>query len=186
VLARMGMCLLMVCGVGVVVVGLVPEDVNSGAASHRGGVTFSRGRHGNDGGRVQLRRWFGCWFGSISAAAGVAVVVATVALGEGGGAWVEEVGAGTVERVAAYGIAGWMVAVGTYLYSRISSRPGRNAADSPAESECGWVRLMVPKRMGRSGFPAITESQSRILFGRNTWGFRRRTPWTDQGRSKLT
>jgi len=38
---------------GVVVVGLVPEDVNGGLASYRGGVTFSRAAW-NDGGRVQL------------------------------------------------------------------------------------------------------------------------------------
>ena len=118
-LARTGICLLLVCGVGVVVVGLVPEDVNSGL--HRSGAAlhFLGGGLGMMAVGFSLRRWFG-W---ISAAAGVGVIAATVALGEGGAAWAEEVGAGTLERVAAYGIAGWMVAAGTYLYSRISSRP---------------------------------------------------------------
>ena len=64
---------------GVVVVGLVPEDVNSrlhriGAALH-----FLGGGLGMMAVGFSLRRWFG-W---ISAAAGVAVVAATVALGEG-------------------------------------------------------------------------------------------------------
>lgn len=52
------------------------------------------------------------------------MVAATVTLGVGGGAWAEEMGAGTLEHVAAYGIAGWMVAAGIFLYSRISYRPG--------------------------------------------------------------
>lgn len=132
-LARMGVCLLMVCGMGVVVVGLVPEDVNSGLHRIGAALHFLGGGLGMMAVGFSLRRWFG-W---ISAVAGVAVIAATVALGEGGGAWAEEVGTGALERVAAYGIAGWMVAVGTYLHSRVGSRPDRNATDSPAESECG-------------------------------------------------
>ena len=102
----------MVCGMGVVVVGLVPEDVNSGLHRIGAALHFLGGGLGMMAVGFSLRRWFG-W---ISAAAGVAVIAATVALGGGGGgAWAEEVGTGALERVAAYGIAGWMVAIGTYL-----------------------------------------------------------------------
>jgi len=68
----MGMCLLMVCG-WCSRRGLVPEDVNSGTASHRGGVTFSRGRHGNDGGPGSASSMVRCWFGSIFGGSRVAV-----------------------------------------------------------------------------------------------------------------
>ena len=121
-LARIAMCLLILCGLGVTVVGLVPEDVAGGVHRIGAALHFLGGGFGMMAIGLTLRGWFG-W---ISAAAGVAVIAATVALGEPGGAWAEEVGTGILERVAAYGIAGWMVAIGTYLYSRIDSRRGRN------------------------------------------------------------
>lgn len=134
-LARTGMCLLIICGLGVVVVGLVPEDVNGGLHRIGAALHFLGGGLGMIAVGFSLRRWFG-W---ISVATGIAVVAATVALTKAGGVWAEEVGTGTLERVAAYGIAGWMVAVGSYLYRRIGLRLGRSAADTPAksESECG-------------------------------------------------
>jgi hypothetical membrane protein len=119
-LGRVGMWLLLVCGVGVVVVGFEPEDVNGelhrlGAALHflAGGLSMLAVG-------LSLRRAFG-W---ISLATAVAVLTATLAVGLGGGAWAQELGVGTVERVAAYGIAGWMAALGAYFYWQINSPRG--------------------------------------------------------------
>jgi hypothetical membrane protein len=118
-LGRMGMWLLLVCGVGVVVVGFAPEDVNSGLHRLGAALHFLAGGLGMMAVGLSLRRGFG-W---ISMTAGVAVVAAAFALSRGGGAWAEEMGVGALERVAAYGIAGWMVVVGAWLYLQTKSRP---------------------------------------------------------------
>ena len=158
----------MVCGVGVVVVGLVPEDVNSGL--HRiGAALHFRGGLGMMAVGLSLRRWFG-W---ISAVAGVAVVAATVALGEGGGAWAEEVGTGALERVAAYGIAGWMVAIGTYLLFADWLPSRQECHCSPAESECGigrWCCSQGPTPCNGRVVPPQTPMSSRRICSKWTAG----------------
>ncbi len=123
---RIGMGLLMICGVGVVIVGLVPEDANGGLHLVGAALHFAGGGLGIMAAGLSLRRGFG-W---ISAGIGAAVMAATVALGERGGVWVKQMGAGSVERVAAYGIAGWMVLAGVWLLVRRdypgSGREGRD------------------------------------------------------------
>jgi hypothetical membrane protein len=111
-LGRLGMCLLMICGLGVVIVGFVPEDADSGLHRLGAALHFLGGGLGMMAVGLSLRRGFG-WF---SMAVGVAVIAATVALGEGGGAWAAAMGIGALERVAAYGIAGWMALAGVWVY----------------------------------------------------------------------
>jgi hypothetical membrane protein len=111
-LGRLGLALLVVCGLGVVLVGFVPEDGNSALHRLAAAMHFLGGGLGLFTVGLSLRR---SQFGFISLAVGIAVVVVTVALGEGDGAWLQTWGVGSVERVAAYGIAGWMVIAGAWL-----------------------------------------------------------------------
>ena len=113
-LGRTGMCLLLLCGAGVIVVGFVPEDVNSGL--HRIGAAMHLLAGGL--GMMAVGSNLGRWFGWISVAAGFAVLTATATLGVGSERWTAMMGAGSIERVAVYGVAGWMVAAGIYFYSR--------------------------------------------------------------------
>jgi hypothetical membrane protein len=119
---RIGMGLLLICGVGVVMVGFVPEDANGvvhrvGAALH-----FLGGGLGILAVGLSLRQGFG-W---CAVAVGGTVLSATVAVGLGS-SW--NIGVGALERVAAYGIAGWMVAAGFWLYRQINVHgdPGRDS-----------------------------------------------------------
>jgi hypothetical membrane protein len=117
VLGQLGMCLLVICGLGVAVVGFAPEDLHSDLHRLGAELHFLGGGLGLFAVGLSQRRVFG-W---ISTAAGLAVLCATVELGRGGGVWARQAGIGTVERVAAYGIAGWMVAAGIRLWSQLQS-----------------------------------------------------------------
>ena len=99
----------MLCGAGVIVVGFVPEDSTlrihaAGAAMH-----FLCGGLGVAVVGWSLRR-------RASVLAGVCIVAATVLLGQSGSGLVAALGVGTVERVAAYGIAGWMAGMGVSFW----------------------------------------------------------------------
>ena len=110
-LSRLGLGLLVVCGLGVLLVGFVPENGSMrlhalGAAMHflGGGLGMMAA-----GWRLQGRaRW-------ASVTIGVMVVASTILLGQRGSQWVAQLGAGAIERVAAYGIVLWMVGTGLYL-----------------------------------------------------------------------
>jgi hypothetical membrane protein len=106
---RWSLALLVICGLGVVVVGFVPEDADSGLHRLGAALHFLGGGLGIAAAGLNWRRSGFRW---ISVATGLAVLGATVCLAAGGGGWTDELGAGTVERVAAYGIAGWMFAAG--------------------------------------------------------------------------
>jgi hypothetical membrane protein len=125
---RIGLGLLQVCGVGVIVVGLVPEDTDAGL--HRFGAAL----HFLGGGLAMiaigstLRRSFG-W---ISVGVGIAVVAAAAELGKGGGTPGQDIGMGALERIAAYGIAGWMVVLGVWSYFlNASSNSGPGSLGGP-------------------------------------------------------
>ena len=111
---RIAMGLLMICGLGVIIVGFVPEDASSGLHRFGAALHFLGGGLGIMAAGLTLRRGFG-W---ISVGTGAAIVAATVALSEGGGRWAEAMGVGGLERVAAYGIAGWMALAGAWLARR--------------------------------------------------------------------
>jgi hypothetical membrane protein len=120
-LGQIGMGLLLLCGAGVAVVGFVPEDANH-ALHHLGAALhFLGGGMGMLVVGLSLRRRFG-W---ISIAAGIAVTAATIALSQGGGIWERAIGVGALERIAAYGIAGWMAIFGAWLYSQTTLASGR-------------------------------------------------------------
>jgi len=112
-LGRIGMCLLLISGLGVVMVGFVPEDGNG--SLHRLGAAF----HFLGAGLGMITAGLSARHGAfrwVSIAVGLAVLAATVLVGEGSGALIRDVGVGAVERVAAYGIAGWMVIAGVWLW----------------------------------------------------------------------
>ncbi len=115
---RMRMWLLMISGLGVAVVGFAPEDVNSGLHRPGAALHFLAGGLGITAVGLSVRRGFG-W---LSMAASVAVLTATITLTQQSKAWVREMGVGVLERVAAYGIAGWMVVAGAWLFWQINSR----------------------------------------------------------------
>lgn len=109
---RVPLALLMLCGLGTLVVGFVPENANGewhqrGAAMHflAGGLAMIAA------GWAWPRR-----FGWASAVLGIIVLAATWLLGQRTSAVVNQLGVGSVERVAAYGIAGWMVFLGIYTF----------------------------------------------------------------------
>jgi hypothetical membrane protein len=112
-LGRVGMALLVVCGLGVLVVGFVPEDGNAGLHRLGAALHFLGGGLGLITVGFTLRR---SGFGLISMAIGLAVVWVTLVLGQGDSVWVRQFGVGAVERVAAYGIAGWMAMAGGWLW----------------------------------------------------------------------
>ena len=114
--------LLVVCGLGVLTVGLAPEDVRNGL--HVAGATA----HFIAGGLAMLtlgvlllrdarRRALGGW---LSVAMGLAVLGATALLGlRSTPVWASfGLGVGAVERVAAYGIPLWMMGMGAALRGR--------------------------------------------------------------------
>jgi hypothetical membrane protein len=107
-LMRLGLAILVLCGGGVFMVGMVPSDENAvwhqiGAAMHflAGGlgiITVGLGLRG-------MVRW-------TSVSLGIIILTATVLLGQHSSSVVNAVGAGTVERTAAYAITLWMTAMG--------------------------------------------------------------------------
>ena len=104
-LAKGGLCLLIASGLGLSGVGLVPEDAVRSWHASLAALHFLAGGLGMAWIGLRGRDW-------VSALAGVVVLSATVLFG-GWSAWVAGmVGVGTMERVAAYGIAGWMVWMG--------------------------------------------------------------------------
>jgi hypothetical membrane protein len=105
---RVGLALLEICGVGVIVVGFVPENAdplihNIAAASHFLGGGF---------GIIAVGATLDGWFRWLSLITGVLVVAAVVELGRGGDPLGHAIGIGALERIGAYGITAWMVALG--------------------------------------------------------------------------
>jgi hypothetical membrane protein len=105
---RIGLALLGFCGAGVIVVGFVPENADPALHNIAAATHFLGGGFGMIAVGVTMRGWFR-W---MSVIAGVVVVAAVVDLGQGGGALGREIGIGALERIGAYGITGWMVALG--------------------------------------------------------------------------
>ena len=114
-LAKMGLGLLVLSGLGLLGVGLVPEDGVRALHGALAAVHFLAGGLGIAVIGVRGRQW-------VSAVVGVLVLWATVLVGGGSGKIVEAVGLGTVERVAAYGIAGWCVGMGVNLWAERRER----------------------------------------------------------------
>ncbi len=116
---RVGLAMLVACGLGLLAVAIEPENTitwihASGAAIHFlcGGMGMMlagwRMRHA-------AQRVGDGW---ISMAAGLMVIAATVLLGQRAGpasSLLAVLGVGTVERVAAYGIVAWLVWMGSSL-----------------------------------------------------------------------
>jgi hypothetical membrane protein len=113
-LAKIGLGLLLISGLGVLLVGLVPEDSNTslhtaGAAAHflAGGLGI-----GVIGASSLLRRWKES-IGWISLLVALVVLGATaLAGGSDASTWQLLGGIGTIERIAAYGIILWLVTAG--------------------------------------------------------------------------
>lgn len=123
---RVGMLLLVVCGLGLAGVSLVPEDVDVPVHARSAVAYFLGGGLGVllVGMSMVLagRRRVG-WG---SAVLGVVVVVATVAVGQMSKAPVHGA-VGAMERVAVYGLTGWFVAMGVWVLRR-----GRTVDESGA------------------------------------------------------
>jgi hypothetical membrane protein len=114
-----GLGLLATSGVGVFMVGLAPEDVHAalhvaGAVAHFVGGGIAMVMLGVMMSRDARRNPIGAW---LSVSVGVAVLSATALLALHGTAMWEALGwqVGIVERVAAYGIPGWVVAMGVLV-----------------------------------------------------------------------
>ena len=114
---RVGLALLEICGLGVIVVGFVPENANQPIHNMAAAAHFLGGGFGIIALGVTLNGWFR-W---VSVIAGVLVAAAVFELGSGGGTSGQRIGIGTLERIAAYGIAGWMVALGVWSSFQPSS-----------------------------------------------------------------
>jgi hypothetical membrane protein len=107
-LQRVGLALLEVCGAGVIVVGLVPENANPTIHNIAAAAHFLGGGFGIIAVGVTLKGWFR-WMSVIT---GVLVVAAVVEVGRGGETLGQQIGIGALERAGAYGITAWMVVLG--------------------------------------------------------------------------
>lgn len=114
---RVGMGLLVVCGLGLVGVGFVPEDVDVPVHARSAVAYFLGGGLGMllVGVSMVLTRLRRVGWGSM--VLGVVVVAATVMVGQMSKA-VEHGDVGAVERVAVYGLTGWFVGVGGWVLRR--------------------------------------------------------------------
>jgi hypothetical membrane protein len=110
---RAGLGLLVASGVGVLVVGFVPENGDVQVHGAFAALHFLGGGLGI----LFLGLWMRGVAGWASAAVGLVIIAATVLLGQRTAPLLLHLGTGLVERVAAYGIAGWMVAAGIYLWT---------------------------------------------------------------------
>lgn len=116
---RIGLLLLVACGLGTFVVGLIPENVSPPWHRAFAAIHFLAGGLGLIAFGFSLRRRLS-W---VTVAVGFLVLAATVVLGLGAGTFIDTLGVGTVERVAAYGIAACITLMGassllTYLIHR--------------------------------------------------------------------
>ena len=114
---RSGMALLVVCGLGLVGVSLVPEDVDVPVHARSAVAYFLGGGMGVllVGMSMVMAGWRRVGWGS--AVLGIIVVAATVMVGQMSKAPVRG-DVGTVERVAVYGLTGWFVAMGVWVLRR--------------------------------------------------------------------
>ena len=108
---RVGLGFLVASGVGVLVVGFVPEDGNMQVHGAAAALHFLGGGVGMMLVGLGLRGAAG----KLSLGAGLLVVAATVFVGQRESLLLLQPGTGLVERVAAYGIVLWMMAAGFYL-----------------------------------------------------------------------
>lgn len=113
-IGKVALALLAICAVGVVLVGLAPSDQNP--ALHTVGATIHFVAAGlgicvmgvalwRDGERESNRRWMGY----LSVVTGTIILTATAALGSLGHS---NISAGTIERIGAYSIVIWLMAMG--------------------------------------------------------------------------
>ena len=96
-------------------VGFVPENVIPGLHRAAAAVHFLGAGFGMIALGLALRGRFG-W---MSVFTGIIVAAAVLELGRAGGIVGQEIGIGALERVASYGIAGWMVVLGVWSYRRV-------------------------------------------------------------------
>lgn len=118
--------LAVLCGAGVICVGLAPEDV--AVSVHRLGA----GLHFFCGAVLMLVFGGLCFrslIGVMSLVLGVPAMAATVWLGFGGGVWP----LGVVERVVAYAIPLWFMGMGMWVWPRGVQGAGIATADSLRE-----------------------------------------------------
>ena len=104
-LAKAGLALLIMSGLGLVGVGLVPEDVVRPWHAGLAALHFLAAGLGMAWIGLRGRDW-------LAAVTGVVVLWATFLVGDSSLWGARMAGPGTLERVAAYGIAAWMVWMG--------------------------------------------------------------------------
>jgi hypothetical membrane protein len=114
---RVGLGLLGICGLGVIVVGFVPENANPPLHNIAAAAHFLGGGFGILAVGVTLPGWFR-W---VSVITGIVVVAAVMELGRGGGTLEHAIGIGALERVGAYGITCWMIALGVCNLKRATA-----------------------------------------------------------------
>jgi hypothetical membrane protein len=113
-LGRAGLTLLVVCGLGVFMVGYAPSNEDPGAHVAGAALHFVGGGFGILLLGIVSRTGFR-W---PSVFLGLMVIIATALLGQSSGFLVTTLGVGTIERFAAYGITCWMVVSGVYRFAR--------------------------------------------------------------------
>lgn len=128
--AAMAFVLLAVTALGIVGVGLFPEDVNNGAHVINAGTQFITGNAAIIVVGVaanRMKRW--CAYAIVSTTLGVIGVLATVLFAQGYGLGL---GVAGMERVAAYTLPVWLITSGILMARRQPTSTPSNSLDGSA------------------------------------------------------